>query len=361
MRATQTKILIVISSVFILLAALTAWLNSSKPPAVEPNATLPPDVTEFSQAESYSDIEPSSHSIENIEEPGLRAREQEILSSLPRSLRGTDINGGFQVDADGHLIISSANRDFFEYFLSTLGEESLEQVMDRITEIIELRLVSPAQEEAINLLKNYINLKRALVDFEQQVGNGLDQYGNSPLAQHRARLDMMSELRRQYLGEEAAQAFYGESEDYDRYMLDRMSLTSNSSMSSYERTEALVKLMEEAPESLKPRLEDDYKMQKLNLDVENLKASGASEEDIYQARAEILGEEAASRLQQVEQAQSAWNNRYQAYQSEKALLISEGLSEAAYAEEVNALQQRMFEDNELRRVKALDRINADKK
>jgi len=361
MRATQVKILIVICSIFVLLAALTAWLNSSKPPVIEPNQSLTTNTPERSQIEFYSEAEPSSPATDHIKDSGLKAREKEILSSLPRSLRGTDINGGFEVDADGHLIISSANRDFFEYFLSTLGEESLEQVMDRITEIIELRLVSPAKEEAINLLQNYIELKRALMDFEQQVGDGLDQYGNSPLAQHRARLDMMSELRRQYLGEEAAQAFYGESEDYDRYMLDRMSLASNSSMSSHERSEALVKLMEKAPESLKPRLEDDYKMQKLNLDVENLKASGASEEDIYQARAKALGEEAASRLQQVEQAQSAWNDRYRDYQSEKEQLISEGLSEGAFAEEVNALQQRLFEDNELRRVKALDRINADKK
>ncbi len=313
-------------------------------PVVDSDAGISPQKTVTYQ-ENQQTISPS------------KLRERELMMSLPRSLQGTDINGGFAIDDDGHLIISSANRDFFEYFLSAMGEESLDQIKDRMIQLIELQLPSPAKEEAIQLLNNYLDFKGALVNLEQEVGEGLTQYGDSPLDQHRARLDMLSNLRHQYLGDEAASAFYGESEAFDRYMLDKMSLTTNADLSDTERNKALLALMEDAPESIKPRLEEEYQMQKLKMEVSELKAAGADSEAIYQARAKVLGEEAASRLQQVEQARTEWDNKYQAYQSEKARIQNEGLSDDAYQAQVELLQNRYFDSQELRRVQALDRIN----
>lgn len=355
MRVTLT----ILALVFLSLGALSFWFTQSQSD-LDDSSVL--NVT--SNQSSHAVPEPNSHVVkQDTASPEITAvdtvalrREQEILQSLPRSLRGTDVNGGFKTGPDGHLIISKANKDFFEYFLSALGEESLEQVMDRMTALIEARLESPAKEEALQLLSNYIDFKRALVDFEQTVGDGLSQYGDSPLAQHKARLEMLSNLRAQYLGDEAAGAFYGESEDFDRYMLDKMALTSNSELSDRERSEALVKLMEEAPQSIKSRLADDYQMQKLELDVANLKSSGANEEEIFQARSQVLGEDAARRLQQVETAQAQWDARYQDYLEQKASIESEGLSDAAQASQIESLQTRLFEDNEIRRVQALDRI-----
>lgn len=348
----------ILALLFLTLGGLSFWFTQSEP-----------DVRDLSDFNDTSDNHVSAPAPEVIvdNQSVVRAeitsndtvklrREQEILQSLPRSLRGTDINGGFEVGPDGHLILSKANKDFFEYFLSTLGEESLEQVIDRMVALIEFRLESPAKEEAVQLLNNYIALKRALLDLEQEVGEGLSQYGDSPLAQHRARLDMLSSLRTQYLGDEAASAFFGENEDFDRYMLDKMALNGNTELSDLERSEALVKLMEDAPESIKPRLEDDYQMQKLNVEVASLKASGASDEEVFQARAQVLGEDAATRLQQVETAQAQWDSRYQDYLDQKAEIESEGLSEAAQIDQIESLQTRLFEDNEIRRVQALDRI-----
>jgi len=354
---------VVLLLIFIVLAALgglSLWFTQSTPELMVSlsSSNSSSDSSTFNTDDSLSnDREKVITYQENQDEstPALR-HEQEILMSLPRSLRGTDVNGGFEVDSNGHLILSKSNKDFFEYFLSTLGEENLEQVMDRMISLIELKLPSPAKEETIQLLHNYVDLKRALVNLEQEVGEGLAQYGDSPLAQHKARLEMLSGLRNQYLGNEAATAFFGESEDFDRYMLDKMAVTSNATLSDQERSQALVSLMENAPESIKPRLEDEYKMQKLNLDVENLRASGADSEAIYQARSQVLGEDAAQRLAQVDQAQAEWTNKYQDYQTQKAQIDSEGLSEEAYQTQVEALQTRLFEENEIRRVQALDRI-----
>jgi lipase chaperone LimK len=270
---------------FIALACIAYWLlNASN----EPILLSPSEVTTFSSQPlqtSLLDIDsnddgalPVKRSDQELNtKDSARAKERELLSSLPRSLRGTDVNGGFQVDEEGHLIIASSNRDFFEYFLSALGEESLEQVTDRMIELITLGLEPPAEGEAIALLHNYIAMKRAMQDLESQVGEGLSQYGQTSIDQHRARLDMVSAVRRQYLGDEAADAFYGESEGYDQYMMSKMAITSDKSLSDKQRAEAMVHLMEQAPQSVKPRLEDEYKMQRLRLEVATLKEDGAGE------------------------------------------------------------------------------------
>ncbi len=295
--------------------------------------------------------------LNSSEHEGFKRSEQQALMALPSSLRGTEINGGFQVDQDGHLIFSSENRDFFEYFLSSMGEETLEQILDRLTLLIQQRLDSPAQEEALALLNNYIEMKRALSDLEQQIGSGLNQYGSSALDAHRARLQMVSDLRRQYLGDDAAQAFYGETEDFDHYMLDRMALTANNELSGQEKERALVDLMEQAPESVKPRLSDEYKMQRLRVDVSDLKAQGASAQEIYDARALVLGEDAAGRLLKVEEAQAEWNGRYAQYTEQRQAIESSNMDTVEQQDAVRALQQDLFSDNEVRRVQALDRIS----
>src|SRR5262244_2505399 len=58
--------------------------------------------------------------------PLLAAGVAEALPALPpapRSLLGTDVDGTLAVDARGDLVVSPELRRFYEYFLSTTGEE----------------------------------------------------------------------------------------------------------------------------------------------------------------------------------------------------------------------------------------------
>ncbi|GAA3943436.1 lipase secretion chaperone [Litoribacillus peritrichatus] len=347
---------LILASLFILLlASASVWFANNPTSFDSLSSVSVPQADVASETLNFVHSDPASPEITSP--PSTKQQEIKALMSLPASLRGTDINGGFKVDEDGHLILSRDNRDLFEYFLSSMGEETLEQILERISNLIEVSLASPAREEAQVLLNNYIDLKRALADLEQQVGTGLAQYGSNSLDAHRARLDMMSDLRRQYLGDEAAIAFYGESEDFDRYMLQKMQIATNQTLSSHEKTKAYVALMEQAPDSVKPRLQDDYKMQSLELTVADLKATGASEHEIYTARADVLGEEAASRLQQVEQAQSVWQGRYDQYAEQRQAIQQSSMDTDSQQEAINQLQQSLFEDHEVRRVQALDRIS----
>ena len=136
-----------------------------------------------------------------------------------------------------------------------------------------------------------------------------------------------------------------------------MALTANNELSGQEKERALVDLMEQAPESVKPRLSDEYKMQRLRVDVSDLKAQGASAQEIYDARALVLGEDAAGRLLKVEEAQAEWNGRYAQYTEQRQAIESSNMDTVEQQDAVRALQQDLFSDNEVRRVQALDRIS----
>ena len=71
---------------------------------------------------------------------------------LPRSLEGTEVDGGLAADPEGHLIVGPGVRALFDYFLSATGEEPAELIRARIIAEIEERLPPTAAREAIDLL-----------------------------------------------------------------------------------------------------------------------------------------------------------------------------------------------------------------
>lgn len=78
------------------------------------------------------------------------------LENLPPSLHDTEVDGGFELDADGNLIITNRIRQLFDYFLSTQGEEPLPTIVQRLRAYIHNTLSGDAAAEAEQLLENYI-------------------------------------------------------------------------------------------------------------------------------------------------------------------------------------------------------------
>src|SRR5690606_30234442 len=89
-------------------------------------------------------------------------------SSLPPSFAGTQVDGQFQLDPAGNLLIDRDIRRIFDYFLSALGSEPLETSVQRLRQHIAQQLVQPAEGQAIALLGRYLDYKRQLLALEQQ-------------------------------------------------------------------------------------------------------------------------------------------------------------------------------------------------
>ena len=82
------------------------------------------------------------------------------VAPLPTSFRGTSVDGSFSVDASGNLLITRDIRNLFDYFLSAVGEEPLQQSLDRLRAYIAAELQEPARGQALALMQQYIDYKK---------------------------------------------------------------------------------------------------------------------------------------------------------------------------------------------------------
>ncbi len=90
-----------------------------------------------------------------------------------------------------------------------------------------------------------------------------------------------------------------------------------------------------------------------------LREQGASEAEIRALQEQQFGPAAADRFADLEARRAAWQRRYHDYRLQRQQLIRSGLSHTDQQVALARLQQRLFEDKELARVHALDRIHTE--
>ena len=79
----------------------------------------------------------------------------ESLPPLPASLIGTAIPGPILITDQENLVVSSVLRDLFDYFLATLGEETLGDVEARLRQHLASKLPERAFDEAWSVWQSY--------------------------------------------------------------------------------------------------------------------------------------------------------------------------------------------------------------
>jgi lipase chaperone LimK len=279
--------------------------------------------------------------------------------NLPKSLRGTQVDGGFRVDSDGNLIISIDNKRFFDYFLSTVGEESIAQITARIRGEIESKLKEPARSQALKELEQYLSYKAALADIEKQIGG--QPPSSSPeenLARLKQRMQAIFDARNQYLSQEVNEAFYSQDEAVDKYSLASLEVRADTSLTEDQKQEKLLALESMLPEKIREQRKETVKYERYALEEKKMIEQHATPGQLYQFRAQHFGEQAAQRLAKLDQQRAEWNTRMAQYDAQKATLQKAGLSKSDYQEQLQALRQQNFSPIEIRRVDALDRIAA---
>lgn len=263
---------------------------------------------------------------------------------LAPSLRGTEIDGGLEVDAAGNLLLTEDVRALFDYFLSVHGELELEEIVRALEGHILAELEGGAAEQALELLANYIAysehmqgyLQQALVPVEQQT----QQYYVDTLAQT---LDQLVELRRHYLGPAAADAFFGVEEAYARFTVERMRLHLDDSLSLAEKQQHTDALREQLPAELADVDRRSGLHAELARRTQELREQGADAPALHALRLEYLGEEAAAELARADLEREQWLQRFAAYRRDKEIyLAADGLSEQDRQREQQRLLERHF-------------------
>ncbi len=270
-------------------------------------------------------------------------------SSLPRSLRGTVPDGVIQLDTDGNLMITRGIRDRFDYYLATLGEISLVQLVDRIESELTAGYAPAVATQLKALLHQYIDFREALMVDALEALPPLEQQVD--IAAYQQRWQKLYDLRRRHFPSDVAEAFWGAQERYDQYALERIRLRNDQTLSDGERQAALSVLVETYADVAGASIAAHQPLALLAAQQSNVSEQTDSAE-LYRQRTSVWGDEAAERLAALDQQRQAWELRLQAYQQERNELAAAGVDDAALA----TLQRQHFSDHELRLVQVMERL-----
>ncbi len=271
--------------------------------------------------------------------------------TLP-SHRGTALDGAVTLDGDGRVVPDRDLKRLFEYFLAGLGRASPEALRERLRAAISDRgLPTAAVTEVLALFDRYLDYREAL--------GGLESPGTDA-ASLRAAFEARHQLRREVLGPAVADGLFAREEAIDRYALEKRSIMQNEQLTPQQRQRRLALIEQQLPADVRQAREQTRVALALRERTQALREAGASEARIHALRQEMVGAEAAQRLSALEQQREDWQQRLETYRQERQrIATSQGLAPADREAALERLLTGHFDEHEARRVRALERINAD--
>ena len=272
------------------------------------------------------------------------------LGAQPASLTGTQVDGVLQVDAAGNLVVDQALRRVFDYFLATIGEESLEQIRARIALYLQQHLPPTAAVQAWDILNRYLHYKDMLASLPGHDGTQ---------AGMRDSLIRQRELRDAQLGPELATAFFHEEDQYADFALQHIDQVRNPALSAEERAQQTDALLSTLPEDARVQIQATGAPLQVERQVQALRDQGASADEVWLHREQQFGADAADRLASLDQQRAEWQQRYDDYRRQLSAIATSSMADDDKAEEIARLRQEQFTPAEQKRVDALDRIAAD--
>ncbi len=278
------------------------------------------------------------------------------LPSIPSfaTLQGTRIHGNLRVDEQGNLIIDNDIKKLLHYYLNVEGEISREELINLLRQGIADYLPQPAEDQALEILTQYLAYQNAL---QEQINQGVYPLKSDGIEGYRQAFELRNQLRVQYLGAEVASAFFAEEEAYDLYTVTRLELAKNASLTDAERTAQLSILEEQLPEQYLNVRKKQQNRVAINETINTLRENNASIYELQDTWTQHYGTEAAQRLVTLEVKRQEWNNRYNTYSQQRQSLQETGLDDLAFESQLNALQESLFTEAEQKRIQALDKIN----
>ncbi|OJS99107.1 lipase secretion chaperone [Marinobacter nauticus] len=275
------------------------------------------------------------------------------------SLQGTDIDGALQADENGQLIVNLEVRDFFDYFLSTVGEVSPETAIGQIQQMARQHLPESAAQQALALLDQYLDYKQASLAVMQTELDPARQH--EPAYQLSAlgnALAQLKGLRQQTFTPEAHQAFFGMEEAYSEYTLATLAIQQRTDLTDQGKQALVEWHRNQLPDTLKTteqRLESSAQQhQERVLAVE----SATSPEAAGQRLTELgLDRQSVDGVVSYLQQQEAFQTRFESFRKDLQSSVATGLVDEEQQQHQEQLLQQHFQNEQEQtwaRLKLLD-------
>jgi lipase chaperone LimK len=171
----------------------------------------------------------------------------------------------------------------------------------------------------------------------------------------RARMLAMQDLRARYFSAEETQGMFGFDDAYDMDAVARLEVSQNPALNAEQKKQQLAALDTAMSPVLREAREASLVVVRVEQQAQELRAKGASEDDIYRMRAKAFDPEAAARLAD-EPEETIWKARIAQYQEQRGKVLQSNAqaSESERQAAVLQLQQSLFSQPELPRLVAYD-------
>ncbi len=294
-------------------------------------------------------------------QPPVEAIPVEVFSRLPNSLRNTPLPESLEVDEQGHLVVNQLVRKLFDFYLTAIGEESLELIVARIKHQLSEELPESALVESVVILEGYLQYRNDVARILNQQ-NTLEVTGESQYQQLQLLQQTLIDARHQFLAADVIEAFYGEEDAYDSYMLASKAVSDDPELSVAQRQQALAELEQQAPDWLREQQQSANQLNVYRQQQQQLLEQEGSQSDVRELREQTFGIEAADRLAKLDEKREQWHSKLAEYHQQLGALLegkSEGEADTSRQAQIGQLRQLYFDDNEIRRVDAIDRHKFD--
>ena len=324
----------------IALGVVSVWLVLNQP---DREAQISEPVELVAQDATQEEVLISSITVEEPQSPfGPRSVDAEQASALVYRLFA---------DESGDLRIGKNLKLLFDHFLLGASEDSLPAIIANIQKQIELQLPPKAQKQALDILSQYIAMKQELQDAAQELdAANLQNISDMDLQSTLERFRVRNQIRQSWLTPEVYQVFYGDEAQLDQYLIERIRVM-HSALSAGEKQDVFKVLEHNLPLDMQQRRNATREHLEVSESVRHARENGASENEVYSIRSQMVGVEAAERLAELDNQRAAWKSRLDDYRRSRDQVLDSG--GAAY--EIDQLRRSLFSETELKRVTMMDR------
>ncbi len=278
-------------------------------------------------------------------------------ASTPGVLKGTDVDGGLKLDANGHLLLAIDVKDFFDYFLSAVGEVTPEQAIAEIHSQLLERLPSDAAKQAMRLLNDYLDYQKNMTELMAKPLIPADQQDYAYFAKTmKESFDEVKMLRRQYMSPDAVEAFFGLEESFSEFSVKNIEIQADVSLSDSEKQQRKQALENKMPEQMRVTAEASRARIDLVTQAQTLINDGADSGSVRRLLESKFESPEVEHILGFYRQEQQWKGRLDSYLSRKQRLVQDGLSDTDQQKQLSRLRQEYFNEDEIPRLKAEEAI-----
>jgi lipase chaperone LimK len=247
---------------------------------------------------------------------------------------------GMKLDEHGRLVPDQWMKEALDEGVEALGPNLSAAAMSELQKSIRTGLPGQAGEEAAQILENYYRFRLAETEFEAQPVN------QSPAD----RYEKLVQLRRSYLGAEAAEKLFAVEDTNGRHMLAAIAIQTNPNLTDEEKQAQQAALQEKLNDRLLALgLLDAEEVAAEK--VQRLREQGASSADIYSTRKALLSAEGARELAAADREEATWQTRFNGFWQARRYVMQAGLDEAERERQIEQLLEQYFSPEERERAR----------